>query len=159
MGDTVKPPKKQRRWLKQSTLFIFYIFFAIIVPLIIINTQFGLVGNRDTTQDKKITGWGMIAVLVVIVFIYNEMRKRAKLERDETKQEAINSILKSVVLLVLGALIWIVGKYNYELMIIFLGSGFSELIASIFEIPYNRMVEENRLIKNAKLENKIKNGI
>lgn len=156
MGGGVNTPKKERRWLKKSVLFIFYIFFAILIPLVIIDTQFGLIGVRDTTADKKITGWGIIAFIVLAVFIYNEIKKRAKLERDETKKEAIGSVMKAMIIIAVGGLIWLVGKYNWELMIIFLGGGFSELVASIFEIPYNRMVEEDRLIKNAKLEAKIK---
>jgi hypothetical protein len=159
MGTVNTMPKKitWKRRLWKHTLFMIYLGFAIIIPLLIINSQFDLIGVKNYTEPRTVmTGWGFIAVTIVIVFILNELNKRAKLEKNEAKKERIGSIIKALVIIGFAGIHYFSGLYYVQFQVILWGAGISELIASIIEYYHSKMVEEDNLRKQFELEARLK---
>jgi len=156
-SNTVPKKNSWRRKIWKHTLFVIYLCFAIIIPLLIIDSQFDLIGVKNYTEPRTvITGWGFIGIALLIIFVLNELNKRAKLEKSEAKKERIASFIKSLMIIGFAGLHYLSGLYYVEFQVILWGGGLSELLASIIEYYHSKMVEEDNLRKQFELEKKLK---
>lgn len=153
MGDTISTPKKERRWLKQALLFSSYQLFKTAIPIFIITTQFDLVAPGQSVS--KYTGWGMVVIGIIIIAIFNEIKKTNQIKKDEVGRETIKSFGLPTILLLIGGLFFIASQFVTQVITIMVGSAISIYASIFFEHPYNRMVEENKLIKEERKRKKI----
>lgn len=153
MGDSINKPKKERRWVRQSLLFIAYQLFKTAIPIFIITTQFDLVAPGQSVS--KYTGWGMVAIGLIVIAIFNEIKKTNDIKKDDVGKETLKSFALPTILLLIGGIFFIGSQFVTQVITIMVGSAISIYASIFFEHPYNRMIEENRLIKEERKRKKI----
>lgn len=153
MGETIKKPSVWKRRGLQALLFISYQLFKTVIPIFIITTQFDLVAPGQSTS--KWTGWGMVAIGIIVIAIFNEIKKTNDIKKDEVGRETLKSFGLPTILLLIGGLFFIGSQFVDQVITIMIGSAISIYASIFFEHPYNAMIEENRLIKEERKRKKV----
>lgn len=152
MEETIVEKKSKRIfWIR----FSIYVLFGLIIPLAFLIWRFKLFSTTD-----KITfgGWGVVATIILAVFIINLSKQAENSVEKLIEKQVIRAIRKVLIpLLTVTLCFWSVSEFVDEFIQLFALLTICETISYIanpmFELveKHKEDKEENKMIKMAKI--------
>ena len=122
--------KRQRFWL-----FSFLdVFFALVIPSILIAFQYDLFTNRADKAEMSASGWGMIVILFIALGLSKRIKAYVVSSKNSQLKYFLSNIMPPFVLLFLYFILMITENHIDKLQIITLWASISNAIALVFRL-------------------------
>jgi hypothetical protein len=122
--------KQQRFWLFN----VLDVFFAIVVPIILIATQYQLFTNDPNKISSSVSGWGILVILVIALGLSKRIKAYVISSKNSQLKYFLSNIMPPFVLLFLFFILNITEDHIDKLQFITLWSSVSNIIALFFRL-------------------------